>query len=118
MTRHRIEKFLFISFRWFFRGKNLIFFTFWTDFLSFSLVFPRETLFSLHFGQISCHFLRFLGFEARLVRLKRSGGVGGGGGGAAPPLANTSWALKHALHGLKKAEGLGGGRSPPHLQTQ
>ena len=60
--------------------------------LRFSLVFPRETLFSLHFRQISCHFLRFLGFEARLVRLERSGGVAGGGGG-------------------------GGGGQPPHSQT-
>ena len=62
----------------------------------------------------------FLGFEARL---------------AAPPHVQTpcshdgcqqvSWALKRALHGLKKKKkkkkkkrGGGGGAQPPHLQTQ
>ena len=84
-----------LGFRWFFIGKNLFFYIldgFPVISLRFSLVFPRgKTLFSLHFGQISCHFLRFLGFEARLVRLKRSGG--GWGGGAQPPHLQTPLGL-------------------------
>ena len=73
-----LEGFSVISLRFslVFHRENSIFFTFWTDFLPFHLGFPcfvlGKTFFFLRFGQISCHFLRFLGFEARLVRLERS----------------------------------------------
>ena len=74
-----------------------------------------------------CFSPSFLGCEARLVRLKRSGGGWGGGPQPAapppPPPNKFLWALKHALHGLKKSGGVGGGgggaQPPPfNLQTQ
>ena len=56
-----LDRFSVIFLRLFFHRESPIFFTFWTDFLSFPLGFPwfflGKTLFSLHFGQISCHFL-------------------------------------------------------------
>ena len=74
-----------------------------------------------------CFSTSFLGFEARLVRLKRSGGVGGGAQTPPPPHLQTP--CSHYSHDgcqqvsflgfearlvlLKKTGGVGGGGAQP-----